>query len=78
MGVADGVADKELVDVGEAERRVALVEDGDDCAFEEGGGGGRRWGCGRWGGHGMAGEIDDDDDDNSETIDVWGPLTYEW
>ena len=80
MGVADRVADNVLFDVGEAVIWVALVDVGDDWAFAAGGGGGGWWGWGRWGGHGVAGEIDDDDDDDddSETIDVWGPLTYEW
>ena len=51
MGVADGVGDEELVDVLKAESGVALVEDGEDGAFEEGGGCGGGWGCGWWGGH---------------------------
>ena len=33
MGIANGLGDKELVDVGETKSRVALVEDGEDDAF---------------------------------------------
>ncbi len=78
MGVAEGVADKELVDVGEAEGRVALVEDGEDRAFEQGGGGGRRWGCGRWGGHGWLERLMMMMMIPMMIIDIWGPLTDEW
>ena len=52
MGIANGLGDKELVDVGETKSRVALVEDGEDDAFQEGGGCGGWWGRGWWGGHG--------------------------
>ncbi len=45
------MGNEELVNVGEAEGGVALIEDVEDCAFEEGGGCGGGWGRWGWGGH---------------------------